>query len=66
MKAVGQFPVMVGFRLSGKDAAKLAALAQQTGLTKSVVVRELVRQVRVEAFAPPACPDAEEIAATPT
>jgi len=46
MKAVLHFPVMVGCKLSQADAAKLHALAAQTGLPREVVLRELVKRAR--------------------
>jgi hypothetical protein len=64
MKAVRHFPVMAGCKLSEADAAKLHALAAQTGLPKGVVLRELVKRARVEEWRPPERLDPEE--ATPT
>jgi hypothetical protein len=56
-----QFPVMVGCKLSYAEADKLEALVQQTGLTKSMLVRELVRRARADDLAAPVCDAPDEV-----
>jgi predicted DNA-binding protein len=55
------FSIMVRFRLSGEEADKLEALVQQTGLTKSTLVRELVKRVRADDLAAPVCDAPDEV-----
>jgi hypothetical protein len=56
-----QFPVMVGCKLSFTDADKLEALAQLTGINKSMLMRELVRRARAEDLAAPVCDAPDEV-----
>jgi predicted DNA-binding protein len=56
------FSIMVGFRLSGEEADKLETLVQQTGLTKSTLVRELVKRARVDDLLALVRPEPDEAA----
>jgi len=56
-----QFPRMVGFRLSWDEADKLDALVRLTGLTKSTLVRELVKRATVEKLLAPVCDAPDEL-----
>jgi predicted DNA-binding protein len=58
--------VMWGFRLTQDEAQKLEAMARQTGLKRSRLVRELVQRARVEELVIPASPDPEEATPAPS
>jgi predicted DNA-binding protein len=58
------YDVMIGFRLSGEDAAQLETLIQQTGRKKGTLVRELLTKALGDTRLAPARPVPDEVPMT--